>query len=89
MMNLVTGIDNTAIGTETMRDTSGNYNTAVGSQSLRNINGQYNTAIGYGSGKSNTTLSNTINIGPNARLDTSGTGILKFNTTENTTYPKK
>jgi hypothetical protein len=89
MANLITGNDNSAFGLESLRDSSGNYNSAVGSQSLRINNGLYNTAIGYGSGKSNTGINNTICIGPNTKLTSSNSGILKFSTTENTgtSYP--
>ena len=45
------GIQNTAIGIDTLRTTSANNNTAVGYKALRtNLYGDYNTAIGSNSG---------------------------------------
>ena len=90
MYSNTSGKFNIAIGTEALySDISGSYNTAVGYQSLYNdVSGNYNTAIGYQAGQNNsTTINNTILIGPDTKLTTNKSGIVKFSEVENTSYP--
>ena len=70
-------------------NTSGTNNIGFGRYSLNtNTTGSNNIGLGANSGRNNTSnISNTINIGNNTKLTTGNTGIIKFSTTENTSYP--
>ena len=72
---LISGSDNTAIGTFTLQSNiSGDNNTAVGSNSLQsNTTASNNTAVGFFSMKSNTTGLNNTAVGSNS-LQSNTTG---------------
>jgi microcystin-dependent protein len=85
-----TGSNNVGIGVDTLFfNYTGSGNTAIGTQTLANCSGGfYNVGVGYRSGYNTTNnITNSIAIGPNTKLTTNNTGILKFATTENSTYP--
>jgi hypothetical protein len=76
---ITTGVDNTAIGAETLySDVGGNKNVAVGTQSLRNnVSGYCNTSVGCYAGYNNTWNSNSF-LGFNSGYNNTTGGAISF-----------
>ena len=64
----VTGAQNTAVGYQSLKATTGNYSTAVGSQTLEANTGDANTAVGQGAMYSNVSGANNSALGRHALL---------------------